>query len=123
MSLGEFALTTLIEMTLKAVPASSYPIRIGSGLLNQTASWLPPTSKLVIITDAVVKKLYALDLEQALRQEGHDPLLLSFPAGEAFKTAETKACLEQSMLTKGCDRDTVILALGGGVVGDCAVGQ
>src|SRR5476651_340209 len=77
-------------------------------------------SHMVIITDNTVKKLYGLNLQKCLKKAGHHCLLLSFPAGEKFKNNKTKQTIEDAMLQHRCDRDTLILALGGGVVGDLA---
>lgn len=98
-----------------------YPIHIGVNLFKLTALFsLKSFNKIVIITDHIVKKQYALSLNKHLKQSGHDTLLLSFPAGEKFKNSETKQKLENAMLLHRCDRDTLIIALGGGVVGDIA---
>lgn len=111
-------MTTSINVVLDSC---SYPIRMGLNLLDRPSSWMPKhPSTVIIITDHVVKKLYALKLEKLLKEEGYNTLLLSFPAGEGSKNRQTKATLENKMLTKGCDRESVILALGGGVVGDLA---
>ncbi len=110
-----------LSVHLPAAPAVSYPIRIKAGLLSNPAAWIPKTGQsIVIITDHRVKKLYGLDLENCLKQAGHQTLLLSFPAGERSKTVQTKTRLEALMLKKGFGRDTLLLALGGGVVGDLA---
>jgi 3-dehydroquinate synthase len=74
----------------------------------------------VIITDNTVKKYYGLSLQKQLKKSGHKVLLLSFPAGERFKSSQTKQTIEHKMLTHACDRNTLILALGGGVTGDLA---
>lgn len=98
-----------------------YPIHIGVNLFKIAVLFsLKPFNKIVIITDHVVKKQYALSLNKQLKKSGHDTLLLSFPAGEKFKNSETKQKLENTMLLHRCDRDTLIIALGGGVVGDMA---
>lgn len=68
----------------------------------------------VIITDSEVKKLY----EKAL--SNIDIKIFSFPAGEASKTRETKSALEDLLLSHHFGRDTCIIAIGGGVVGDIA---
>lgn len=109
-----------IYVNLPATPHSSYPIKIQSGLLKNI-SWLPKnTQSVVIITDHWVKKEYGLALECALKKKAIKVLLLSFPAGEKSKNSKTKSALEEKMLAQGFDRDTLILALGGGVVGDLA---
>jgi len=76
--------------------------------------------QIVIITDTTVAPLYAqplLDQLQAMNQTAH---LIIFPSGEAFKTRETKAHIEDQMLDHGITRDALILAVGGGVVTDMA---
>jgi 3-dehydroquinate synthase len=109
-----------IEVSLPEQAPSSYPIQIGSERLQTISSILPKgISTLVIITDNKVKKLYG-NILQALLTPEYKTLLLSFPAGEKSKTNHTKSKLEKKMLESGCDRNSLILALGGGVVGDLA---
>jgi 3-dehydroquinate synthase len=96
-------------------------IQIKKGLLNKFASFIPSDLKnhrLVIITDNTVKKLYAKSLLQTLSE--YPVELISFPAGERSKTRETKASIESALLKKNFGRDTCIIAMGGGVVGDMA---
>ncbi|MCD6046249.1 MAG: aroB [Gammaproteobacteria bacterium] len=110
-----------ITVHLPKQPAYSYPIHIGAKFLENIHSYLPKVgSTAVIITDDTVKALYALSLHQSLSKAGHKTLLLSFPAGEVFKNGQTKSWLEGEMFAEACDRDSVILAMGGGVVGDVA---
>ena len=108
---------------LSSEPARQYPIFIGGEMLSQLETLLSasfPKQQLVIITDHHVRKIYGEALEQALFERGHRVLLLSFRAGERSKSAKTKAQLEEQMLQHRCGRDTLVLALGGGVVGDVA---
>lgn len=74
----------------------------------------------VIITDNKVKRLYGNHLLSHLKENGYPTDLFSFPAGERYKTRETKSKIESAMLKKNIGRDTCIIALGGGVVGDMA---
>lgn len=110
------------KITIK-IPASeknSYPIWINSGLLKKT-HWLPKNSSIanvVVITDNNVKKIYAAPLIRYLKQQKYSTLLLSFPAGEKSKTEKTKQFLAEQMMRYRCGRDTLCIALGGGVVGD-----
>lgn len=111
-----------ISMTIPIKSTISYPIIIGASLYD-VSTWLPKNktfNQIVIITDHTVKKHYGLLLNKYLRQTGHNSLLLSFPAGEKFKNNKTKQEIENAMLQHRCERDTLILALGGGVVGDLA---
>ena len=111
-----------IAVTLPCQTQRQYPILVGASLYN-IAHWLPQHktfSKLVIITDDTVKKHYGSSLLHCLQQAGHQSILCSFPAGELHKTNQTKQTIEHSMLDQHCDRDILIIALGGGVVGDLA---
>lgn len=108
-------------INIAAKPAANYPILIGANLLDLPLLLpLKSFNKIVIITDNVVKKWYGIPLDKQLKKTGHDSLLLSFPSGETFKNNTTKQTIEKAMLLKHCDRDTLIVALGGGVVGDLA---
>lgn len=112
---------TELTMQIPANHAISYPISIAHGLLTQLPSSLLShcqNKKIVIITDDQVNALYGKNLAAQLAD--YQPLLLTFPAGEAAKTYQTKQLLEEQMLAQQCGRDTIIIALGGGVVGDLA---
>lgn len=99
----------------------TYPIFIGQSLFD-CSNWLPKKkfSQIIIISDNHIKKIYGQHLQNHLKSKGHVALLLSFPAGEKSKTYKTKQVLEEAMCKNHCDKDIVILALGGGVVGDLA---
>ncbi len=75
---------------------------------------------LALVSDSHVAPLYADSLGVALRQEGYEVALVTFPAGEEHKTLETIKALWQGFLEAGLDRRSTVLALGGGVVGDLA---
>lgn len=111
----------IIEVKLPKKPKTYYPIYIGNSIYDFDL-WLPKVkfSKIVIITDNLVKKKYGLKLCKQLKKSDISVLLISFPAGEKYKNHETKQKLELLMLKHHCDRKTLILALGGGVVGDVA---
>jgi 3-dehydroquinate synthase len=72
------------------------------------------------VSDARVARLYGRRFVRLLAQRGAASALLTFPAGEASKTRETKARLEDRLFALRAGRDTVIVALGGGVTGDLA---
>lgn len=112
---------TKITVNLPAKSASRYSILIGTGLLDCVIEAIPDTAKyIVIITDNTIKKRYASELHHTLQQKGYKVFTLSFPPGERHKNIKTKCKLENAMLKNGCDRNTCIMALGGGVVGDMA---
>ena len=94
-----------------------------AGLLKKFHTLIPEHLKshsMVIITDNQVKKLYGSDLKALLEKNGFKTFLFSFPPGEKSKTRETKAKIESAMIKHHLGRDTCIIALGGGVVGDLA---
>lgn len=114
----------MLDPILVQIPsrkAYSYPICIGKNIIEHIPRYFPERrNKIVIITDDTVKALYATTLQQSLNEMGYKTLLLSFAAGEASKNGHTKSGLEEKMLSEACDRDSIILAVGGGVVGDVA---
>eukprot|EP01137_Pigoraptor_chileana_P019149 Opistho-2@79762 len=77
-----------------------------------------PASKYVCVTDQVVAPLYLDRLVAAFQAVGillHTKII---PPGEPHKNRATKESIEDWMLTVQCNRDTCVVALGGGVVGD-----
>jgi 3-dehydroquinate synthase len=98
----------------------SYFIDIGTGLLGapQTYAGLPRASHALIVTNSTVAPLYAHQLQSALAAQYRQVHMVVLPDGEVFKTWETLQLIFDALLTHGCDRKTVLFALGGGVVGD-----
>jgi 3-dehydroquinate synthase len=98
----------------------SYDIQIGAGLLGQLATWegLPAAAAAVIVTNSTVEPLYATRLREALAPRYRSVIQVVLPDGEAHKDWQTLNCIFDALLTHGCDRKTVLFALGGGVVGD-----
>ena len=98
----------------------SYPIMIGGCLLNSpdTYAALPNAATALIVTNQKVSPLYANDLRVALMSKYAQVHVLALPDGEEHKTWQTLNFIFEALLTHGCDRKTVLFALGGGVVGD-----
>lgn len=101
----------------------TYRIIIEPGLLDRLPqrvgeSWRG--SRLFIITDTNVERLYGRRLLQRFFDAGTDATLLSFAAGEQAKHARTVHSLYTHLLALGIRRDSLVVALGGGVVGDVA---
>lgn len=110
-----------LTIHLPRPPAIVYPIFIRSDIMQHVSTWLPKSTtinKIVIITDHTVKKLYADKLFTVLKQYGYSVLLLAISSGEKSKNHLTKHRLQERMLRQHCGRDTLCIALGGGVVGD-----
>src|SRR5215217_7568315 len=98
----------------------SYPIMIGSGLLEDPRTWagVPASSKALIVTNSTVGPLYAQRLEQVLSVHHKAIHVVELPDGEEHKNWETLNLIFDGLLRNACDRKTVLYALGGGVVGD-----
>ena len=114
-------MTSSIFSTVQiALAERSYPISIGSGLLGQTSSFaaLPPASTAVIVSNTTVAPMYAQQLQSNLLKRYKSVHLVTLPDGEAYKNWETLNQIFDALLEQGCDRKTVLFALGGGVVGD-----
>ena len=98
----------------------SYPIVIGTGLLGQAPTYqhLPKSATALVVSNTTVVPFYAAQLIEALRAHHARVLLVTLPDGEAHKSWETLQLIFDALLENGCDRKTVLYALGGGVVGD-----
>ena len=103
-----------------ALAERSYDIAIAAGLLGSDAAWaqLPRAHAALIVTNSTVAPLYAKRLEQALAGVYAQVHTVVLPDGEAYKNWETLNLIFDALLGHGCDRHTVLFALGGGVVGD-----
>src|SRR6185437_10607217 len=105
-----------------ALGERSYPIHIGAGLLADPGLFAPHVAgrTAAIVTNATVAPLYQARLAASLERAGARPLAVELPDGEAFKTWETLQLVFDALLRAKADRRTVLVALGGGVVGDIA---
>ena len=103
----------------------SYSVKIGPGLLDAlgpAAAEVEGARAVVVVADQTVADLYGEPAEASLRSAGLATSLLTFPAGEANKTLTTISALFDGLFAvrPAVDRDTLIVALGGGVTGDVA---
>jgi 3-dehydroquinate synthase len=100
----------------------SYDIVIGTGLLGRAESYdaLPRAHDAMVVSNETVAPLYFERVREALSQRYANVRLVALPDGESFKDAATLNLVYDALLGHGCDRKTVIFALGGGVVGDMA---
>jgi len=100
----------------------SYPLHIGEGLVDRAALFAPHVGgrRAAIVTNDTVAPLYADRLEEALRVAGARVQRIVLRDGEAFKTWESLERIYAALLEARADRRTVVVALGGGVVGDIA---
>jgi 3-dehydroquinate synthase len=102
-----------------ALGERSYPIAIGRGTLADAASMLPPrASRVVVVTNAVVAAHHLAALRAGLDRAGAAVDVVMIPDGEPHKSFDTLRDLITRLLELRADRGTVLVALGGGVVGD-----
>ncbi|MEN9418214.1 MAG: hypothetical protein RI988_1834 [Pseudomonadota bacterium] len=114
---GAFAARHMVRVD---TGATAYDIAIGSGLLGDGRVWsgLPESTHGVIVTNDVVGPLLGGRLVAALAGRHRHLSVLTLPDGEAHKDWTTLNLIFDHLLAQGCDRRTVLYALGGGVVGD-----
>ena len=101
----------------------SYPIYIGTDLLEQKALFEPhlkSSTTVFIVSNTTVAPLYAKKLTNTLSQLGKTVRLLELPDGESYKDWQHLQLIFDELLAHGADRQSMIIALGGGVVGDMA---
>jgi 3-dehydroquinate synthase len=78
---------------------------------------LPP-SRCAIISDTNVAPRFADKIQKSLTSAGFEPVLMTVPAGEPSKTLEQTGAICEEMLRAGLDRQSFVIGLGGGVIGD-----
>ncbi|HVT87992.1 MAG TPA: 3-dehydroquinate synthase [Tepidisphaeraceae bacterium] len=83
-----------------------------------TLRGLSGSTKAGIVTDSVVGSHYLSTLEATLKKAEFEPIAVILPSGEDHKTVESIAKIYDALLPKRFDRNTPIIALGGGVIGD-----
>lgn len=113
---------SLSHHTVMLAAGASYPVTVGPGAVEGLPAVLAPlaAARAVVVTDSNVEALHAARIADRIEKSGSAVDLVSFPAGEASKTRETKARIEDRLAELGCGRDTVLVAIGGGVTGDLA---
>jgi 3-dehydroquinate synthase len=104
-----------------SVRAGAGRILIGKQLLPQTGKRcqaLGLFGQCAIVSDTNVAKQYADILKQSLISTGFRPTVITIPAGEKSKTLEQAGAICDQMIAAGLDRQSFVIGLGGGVVGD-----
>lgn len=109
-----------MERITVSLDERSYPISIGAGLFNDPAllSFLSTKQKVVVISNVTVAPLYADKIFALLAPHACNVSLLELPDGEQYKTLDTFNTVMSYLLEGNYSRDVVIIALGGGVIGD-----
>lgn len=113
--------TKILHNVPVALADRSYEIKIGQGLLEQAGELIAPHVKrpfVAIVTDANVAKIHLATLEKSLAAKGITSKTIILPAGEATKSYKYLAELCDGLIAAGVERRDVVIALGGGVIGD-----
>ena len=106
-------------MTVTTCDTVPYPVHVGRGLLSTLPMLVPALARahrIAVVTDETVGPLYAARIAKSLGEDRC--LLVSLPPGETHKTRQTWARVTDALLDARFGRDSLLIALGGGVVGD-----
>ena len=109
----------MAEIQVHTKPA--YTVKIGDGILSQcgpTIRQVSSAEKAVVITDDHVNPLYGNSVLSSLRDAGFETELFVFPHGESSKSHHTLVHMYDFLCEKKVTRSDLLIALGGGVVGD-----
>ena len=100
----------------------SYPIHIGDGLLGDEKLYAQyiASKNVAVISNRIVAPLYLELVQRAIERAGGRVAPILIDDGEKAKAWATLDHVVDAMLAAGCGRDSVVVALGGGVVGDLA---
>jgi len=105
------------------VPGAEYTVSIGRGDVHSVGERLRAltTAKIAaLVTDQTVGDRYALVVDTSLARQGFEVVSFTVPPGETSKNWSVAGELLESFAAHGLGRDSVVVALGGGVVGDLA---
>jgi 3-dehydroquinate synthase len=99
----------------------SYRVLIGPSLLESVGDAIKeklPPSRCAIISDTNVAPLFAGKIQKSLATAGFESALITVPAGEQSKTLEQAGAICEKMLLTGLDRQSFVIGVGGGMIGD-----
>lgn len=100
-------------------PGGSYPIHIGPGRLDRLDQCIPAdATAIAVVTNPTVAALYGDRAEAALARTGKRVLRIELPDGESYKDWQSLNLIFDALLSQRLDRRCMLVALGGGVIGD-----
>ena len=111
----------MVNLAAREIQLPTYRVTVARGALDALGEIVfaaAPAHRYALISDTHVAPHYAERARRALGEVATD--LFTIPAGETHKTRESWAELTDRMVAAECGRDTTVIALGGGVVGDLA---
>ena len=101
--------------------ARRYPVLIKAGLVERLGEYARkylPRARCAVVSDNNVAPLFSERVRRSLRSAGFRPILITIPAGEKSKTLEQVGAICDRMIAAGLDRQSFVIGLGGGVIGD-----
>lgn len=102
-----------------STPGGSYPIHVEAGRLDRLALSIPAdATAIALVTNPTVAAHYGDRVEKALSDTGKRLIRVELPDGEAYKDWNTLNLIFDALLQNRLDRKAVMVALGGGVIGD-----
>ncbi|TMP91595.1 MAG: 3-dehydroquinate synthase [Verrucomicrobia bacterium] len=110
----------MISVEVRAGP-HRYDVLIGSGLLVSFGDLIKKELcglRCAIVSDTTIATLFADRVKQSLASSGFQAMLITVPAGEQSKTLEQAGAICDQMVAVGLDRQSFLIGLGGGVIGD-----
>jgi 3-dehydroquinate synthase len=119
--LGPDAIENWSSRITISLDRQSYRVLIDEGLLKQLGARMGlhlSRRTCAIVTDSIVAPLFADRVERSLTAAGFQPTLITIPAGEKSKTLERAGAICEQMIAAGLDRQSFVVSLGGGVIGD-----
>jgi 3-dehydroquinate synthase len=103
------------------IPHAPYDVHIGEGVLTNAAlNPLVAGRQVAIVSNVTVAKMYGSNVAQTIASNSSKVISINLPDGEKYKTWETLNLIFDGLLANRFDRKCLIVALGGGVVGDMA---
>jgi 3-dehydroquinate synthase len=122
--MSEHSATVTVALNSDNQPNRSYDIAIASHSLKNLGDKLveiglgKKSKKILIVSNPVIYRHYGETVETSLSDSGFDVAHLILPAGERFKTANSLQKIYDAALVHRLERSSMIVALGGGVIGD-----
>jgi 3-dehydroquinate synthase len=104
-----------------ALPNTPYDVLIGEGVMTSSAlNPLVAGRQVAVVSNVTVAKIYGKTVEQSIAAQCSKFVEINLPDGEKYKTWETLNLIFDGLLANRFDRKCLVVALGGGVVGDMA---
>ena len=99
----------------------SYDILINRNILSTIGEFISKRfepSRSIVVTHPSIRSLFGKKIESGLAAAGYSPDFIEVPEGESSKSLKQTGSIYDRLLEMNCDRESVLIALGGGVIGD-----